>query len=591
LELAVENINPKRNFLLITISIFSFAVNMLWIGTNRFNQPLNIDEAGYLSISLLDYHQLLSNGVYGWLSTVDGPSIQAPLTTAVTSLFYLVFGTNAYTGFIVISCFAVWVIIGTYLLGKAHGGFRLGVISSLLVASCPMFFSYETDYIFAIPTAAMTTMALLSLVKSNSFTNMRYAIFFGLFAGAMLLARTMTIAFVPFLFLGAFASIVVHQENLKKQFGLLLLAAIFALMIAAIWFIPNGMLVLHYLTSYGYGHNSTGYANEHFSKSIASIIGKYFILFQPKAWLDHLNYLSNLLYFPDVIIIISGGLLSLVSILIITGRNGIRNGSLLVVKSKLFPISIFLIGSFAALVSTPNMGSGFFVPLLPAIIVIFMRPLVMLSDYVRGYKAVVNTMVAIVVLFSYVPHISLDSPLARPWSINLPIFGPTMITSGASSIEMYEEKTGDGPPNVTVPVPLTQGTKWIKASYNTAFTLRKNGAEKREVGFAFINSLYNVNTIQYEQLLKSNSAFPVVQITPLSIPNTVAGYTQWLAYGAAKDCWFLLTDSGTKGDFKPYVNNAKMVLAATNAGFHRTDKWLLPNGQEVTMWFRDLSRK
>ena len=59
----------------------------------------------------------------------------------------------------------------------------------------------------------------------------------------------------------------------------------------------------------------------------------------------------------------------------------------------------------------------------------------------------------------------------------------------------------------------------------------------------------------------------------------------------AKDCWYLLTDSVTKGNFKPYVNNAKMALAATNAGFHRIDKWLLPNGHEATLWFRDLSRK
>ena len=59
-----------------------------WIWLYRRGQLLDIDEAGYFLIALLDYHTLVQGGIAGWFSAVFGASVHGPLTTALASLLF-----------------------------------------------------------------------------------------------------------------------------------------------------------------------------------------------------------------------------------------------------------------------------------------------------------------------------------------------------------------------------------------------------------------------------------------------------------------------------------------------------------------------
>ena len=65
---------------------------------SRRGQPVDIDEAGYLSIALTDSNGLVDGGPGGYWDAVMEPSVQAPLMTALTAPAFAVAGTGIMTG-------------------------------------------------------------------------------------------------------------------------------------------------------------------------------------------------------------------------------------------------------------------------------------------------------------------------------------------------------------------------------------------------------------------------------------------------------------------------------------------------------------
>ena len=113
---------------MIALSVAFLSIGARWIWLYRYAQPFDIDEAGYLSIALLDYHALVSNGLPGWFSAVEksgGP--QAPLTTAVASLVFAIVGPDPFAGFTVVLLAATGVVVVTYHLGKAVASPHVGL--------------------------------------------------------------------------------------------------------------------------------------------------------------------------------------------------------------------------------------------------------------------------------------------------------------------------------------------------------------------------------------------------------------------------------------------------------------------------------
>ena len=139
-------------------------VNAAWIWRFRHGQPLDIDEAGYLGITMTDYHALIAGGLRRWILAVEAPSVQAPITTAMASLFFWLVGASAVAGFAVPLLAGALCVAATYCLARCVLPASSALLAAALVASCPIILNYSRSFHFAMPATAVMTLALCCLL-------------------------------------------------------------------------------------------------------------------------------------------------------------------------------------------------------------------------------------------------------------------------------------------------------------------------------------------------------------------------------------------------------------------------------------------
>jgi 4-amino-4-deoxy-L-arabinose transferase-like glycosyltransferase len=572
----------KRSELIsvLTISVLFIIVNVIWIWLFRRGQLFDIDEAGYFSISLVYFHAFMAHGFIGWLKAIESPGIQAPATTALTSLVYVIFGPRIFTGFFVIILSGIVTIIASYYLGKVVGGRRLALITAILVATSPIIINYARDYNFALPAAAVTTIALLAMVCSDHFANIKWAIIFGICLGLMPLTRTMTIAFIPGLVVAAAICTVSKSDNRQRRLSIMGMSLIIGIAIAAIWLIPSGPLVLHYLASFGYGSRVAEYARaSHQSQGLLRNL---------TSWKETIQYFIEYIYLPDLAFILTGFALLLIAFARVIFTKGWRQAGLVILSSKMLPLVLLVVEGLLAITSSQNKGSGFQAPILPAMLLISAWAMLQLSSR-RSWNLIVVGIIIIVSTMSLVPLLYLTAPTARTCVVNVPFLGLATVTDGRGVIQIYESGGGYNTQNPDVPINPQTAKLWIDESATTSQRLTQLNGSNAVTAFGFRNYLYNVNTVNLQQLLEGQSELPVTQVDPEVTGDSKAGYVQWLTNGDSAKASLLLTASGSQGDFFPVVTDKYMAAAALASGFFPIAHWSLPGGQRtVTLWKRTL---
>lgn len=557
--------------ILILVVVFVL-VNIRWIWLYRYNQPLDIDEAGYLCIAMIDYYGLHFGGLHGWLSALKMPSIQAPLTPALTSLLFGLTRPNPNLGFAIPLVGGAGSIVATYALGRACRSGRVGSIAAILVASCPVIIMFSRDYHFSMWATLTATLALLAVVRSKHFRNLSWTAVFGVFLGLMPLARTMTIAFVPGIIAAAFLVMIAEKAHLWRRLLNLIGGLSLAVLIASTWFIPNGRLVFGYLLGFGYGKHAKEYGHHIPLINLSAL----------RAWIKYT--INTEMMLPHFIIVVVGIIL-LFTIFI---RKARQKGLLLAIRhlyrSPLAPVAIFAAEALLALTSTKNLGSAFIAPVVPALMVMTGWAFTALSES-RAMRVATSCLVATTALVAAVPQLDLRSPVASVWVANVPVLGGVKITDGAGAIQGYEYAAGYHNNGPTEPINSEEGRAWLRLSRWTATILGHDLGPHPSVAFGFRHVLYNVNTVNLARLLQTDSAFDVRQIDPIITGKSVHGYLRWLRRDNSHVCG-LLTSNEVRGNFKPLINPVFMKKAALQAGFVPIRKWLTPDGQKITFWER-----
>ena len=160
--------------------------------------PVDIDEAGYLSIAIGDLRGWEQGGLGGWWDVVQAPSIQAPLMTAADDARVPGHRRRA-------CCPACW---SRCCSGASCWSRRTpwdtpwaapGVawLTLALTAARPVVIAYSRSYNFAIAAAATSALLLLALARSQALDQRGWMIAAGVFAGLTALARTMTLSYLP----------------------------------------------------------------------------------------------------------------------------------------------------------------------------------------------------------------------------------------------------------------------------------------------------------------------------------------------------------------------------------------------------------
>lgn len=562
-----HGIPPSLWLFIITVTFIS--INVRWIWIYRHGGLHDIDEAGYLSYSVIDYFGLHYGGFRGWIAAIEAPSIQAPLTMALTSLVYAVGGLHVTLGFVVTIGAAVGCIIAAYMLGRSLGSARVGLMAAAITSSCPVIINYARSYQFSTLATLTTSLAVLALLRSSGFRKIGWSLAFGVSLGLMPLARTMLIAFMPGILAAAMLVVLVDPVHRLRRFFMFVGTLVLGALIAATWYIPNGWLVAQYLLNFGYGKQALEYGHQ------TSKLGF-------DAWLAMTQAFNREIYTPHLFLFFLGGLSLLWIALCETSKRKLLENVGRFLKSPALPLLIVISEIIVVLTTTSNKGSGFFAPVVPAMATLTGYAFDRLSPR-RYFIWITSCVVSIVVLIASVPLVDLRTRFAPEWVADLPLLGSVTVTQGRGTIQWDEANSGYGQPHAVEPINTDSSQEWRRLSSFTASLLGNEIGPDGSVAYGFRNAIYNVNTINLESLLHSQRALSASMIEPTVTGESVSGYLKWLEAVAPSTC-ALLTSDKVSGDFQPAVNRHMMETAAAEAQFVPSLKWTTPDGQTITLW-------
>jgi len=574
----------SANQLLLLLATVYFAINARWVWLYRQNNLLDIDEAGYLSMAFSYYRSLSGSGLSDWFKSVLYPGIQAPITPALASLLFWISTPSILTGFAVPLLAGVVCVVGTYWLARCLMTAPKALLAAALVAACPLLTIFARSFHFSIPATALLTLALVCMLRSQNFSRPLWASLFGICMGLLPLTRTMTIAFLPGLVVGAAVHTVAQRRALGPRLGAFVWSLILAIIVAGTWLLGSASQVFGYLFNFGYGHQAAEYGSKQ-------------SLFSLKIWQDIFETFLVNIYLPHTLLLLVGLLAACYLVVRILFRCGIRVAINDLARSPALPLTLVLAAAILALASTQNRGSAFIAPVLPLAIVLSVWAIDSCFDN-RSFRSILAFWGGVICVTATVPLVDLLWTSSRPWIVPLPGLGmSSIVTSGKGTMQNYElmGMGVNGQPysvaaNSSIePLTATQRQDWLKLINQSSQALRVNPASsKGGVAFGFRHHFLNPNTVRLASLIQGVDLFKLPMIAPLQVENSVKGYVDWLTTKDGADACLLLTFSGEQGIFMPIVSDKAMVKAAQIAGFTPAQSWLAPTGQQLLLWKRDL---
>jgi hypothetical protein len=545
------------------------AIDVWWFVTYRDGFPLNVDEAGYTSIGLIDWIGLEGGGLHGWWEAVQTQTPNAPLLPALTSIL-LVIKPGVLTGFATLAGFMVILIFAAYGIGERLAGPRLGALAALVTGTLPGTIIFTREYVFALPTAAMLACAVFALLRSDGLRLRRWAIACGVALGLMLLSRTMAIAFVPgVLVAGGVTMLVRGRGDYFNRFFNLALLVFAGAAVAATWYWRNLQPVLDYLTNYGYGSQSQYYGAEH-----------------PLLSWDRLRTVAEKMIFDDLLVPVAAlvfvGLLAIAFVAMrgLLDSDNRKAELLRLGGTDALTILIVIAAGYAALTSSQNGGNGFSLPisvLLPSLAVLSLR-------LFRVAVAPVVALLTVIAAINLAATSTLWDSVSKPRLVEVPGFGQLPWIGGVPHTV--------GAIRVQVPGSLShfddRERGWTRVDAELADELESLGPEGLPpvVAFGSRNRVISTNSVGLAALLKAHRGIPFTQLNA-EPSDSVATYRRELSAPEFGLPTVLITMSRNTEDFPPLVTQSRAETAAKQLGFRKVHSYGLPDGRELYVWKKE----
>lgn len=554
---------------LATLVLVFILFNAAWLWHFRHGQLLDIDEAGYIGFALNDYQSLAHGGFAAFLMSVEAPSIQAPLTTALAGLAFTLTGPHILAAFSIPVFAGAGCILAAFFLARTLGMGRLSLVPALLVASCPLVLNFSRDFQFSMPAAFTSTASLACLLQSQRLTRPGWSVLFGVFLGLMPLSRTMTLAFLPALLAGAVVYAYAGPPTRWRWKTLWLAVALLAaLLVAASWFVPNGRYVFHYLTGFGYGRHAAQYNQGQYGIGLSSFI--YTI-----------QLLGEYVCLPQFLLLLAAVPVAALIFIHASIKTSLRRAIAAFISSPVIPGLAFVAGVLLTLSSTANKGDGFIAPAVPAMLVLACLAFQTLCREAL-YRAVYVAVAVLIAAFGILPASGVPS-LAQPIRAVLPVLGSVKVTSASAPIQAYEVAGQYSQGNWSWPISPAKGRQYAGIYEQAAQALSGQSAA---VGLRGL--LFNSNEILlYQEILGVPKSLALFPVDPVAVGATPEGVSSWLTVGQAKSaCYLVLTDEVIH-QFPPAIPPNVMQEGARTAGFSPSGtEWVLPDGERLTLWRR-----
>jgi len=233
------------------------ALNIWWVAAHRRLGALTIDEVGYMATGLGYHRALRADGPAELLRQVFLPSPTGPLVP-VLSVPALIAGPRSIT-----TLFATQTLIGVLAAVAAAGcslriaGRGAAMLTGLVVLSLPGMIGSARSYQYAAAVGACMLLALWALLCSDRGSSRWHMVGFGAAVGAMLLARSMALGFVPGL---AIASLIVIRKD-RRAWTNLAWSVLAVVAVAGPWWWASRGPLFDYLFRYGYGDQAREYGS------------------------------------------------------------------------------------------------------------------------------------------------------------------------------------------------------------------------------------------------------------------------------------------------------------------------------------------
>jgi 4-amino-4-deoxy-L-arabinose transferase-like glycosyltransferase len=207
-----------------------------------YDEYYNLEESFNI---FCDFKTLNLSDLYSWYSSLGAGGSRPPLYLIVVSLTNNIsHNINAdYSIFIANMLYFGVLLFSVFGIGRILAGVRVGLFAAVIVSLFPGVFAMSRVLMVDFPLAAMLSLSIYLMLKTEYFVNTKYSFLFGLSAGLGLLTKVSYLIFIlPVLGYYSIASILKLSKNNSKfsVLGKNLAFYIFtALLVAASWYLPN----------------------------------------------------------------------------------------------------------------------------------------------------------------------------------------------------------------------------------------------------------------------------------------------------------------------------------------------------------------
>ena len=246
---------PRKSLYWIVLVLVILAL----LGTNVYWEihdaaPPSWDQSLYLEYATKFSNALVNHGPLNLLDVfATSIQIKAPLIALLPLPAFVVFGADATTGLLFLNFLIVLLNIFLFLLFKEVADRRTALLGVVLTATMPVIFGLSREFLVEYGLTAIVVMWIYFLITSDHFRKNNLAL--GFLAGLGLLMK----ANFP-LYIFAPAAIVFVQrlridglrtwKRLLTDVGTILITG---MLLAGIWYFHNGLSVIKFGLSTGYG--------------------------------------------------------------------------------------------------------------------------------------------------------------------------------------------------------------------------------------------------------------------------------------------------------------------------------------------------
>jgi 4-amino-4-deoxy-L-arabinose transferase-like glycosyltransferase len=549
------------------------ALHVFWLHRFRFGFVTEWDESGYLSIALHNTDALRTGGPFSLVSAVIEQGVQAPLVPLSAVPFNVVFGNGVDAGLLTEPAFFALLVLSTYGVARRLVDSWWAVLAALAVATAPVVSDYTRIFHFSIPAAAMFTSALWALLRSEGLSRRSWAIGCGLLLGLMVLARSMTIAYLPGFAIAAVLPLVLSPVDRRRRMVNLALLCGCGGALAALWYGPNLYSVGDYLLNFGYGAESSAYGAAHSPLSIGY-------------WTRELGGLVDEIYLPLGTVLAACLAAAAVSFLLRKGRQKASWGILKTWLTGSTALTlVVVIEGYVALTSSRNQGTAFALPWLPALVVIVVAAVASIRQ--RPLRLALAGILAAVSLFNLTMKSGLVPEVASPVTADLPALGQTTVVDGRGLVQIEVAAAGypTGGPTDQMP-PLQR--RWLPFAGRLArwsFQHAERHGRQPALASGFDDPLLSNTRIALGSELALSRPLSTLFLKPFPQGDSAASYRSQLQESHSN-----LLITGERGPGTPGIRltRPRVEAGARSLGFKPVRLFTLPDGRKLTMWWRPM---